>query len=100
MTRIPDRSATSEEVRRYIVQALKSKQNVSPDFAEEAAQSWRLGRGSELHDAKLEYFQKLFGVEIGFCIYKNVCEDKDLAWKESSLGFACRCMLLSTHLKT
>ena len=94
MARIPNRSATHEEVRIYIAQTLISKHNAGHDFAEDTARSWRLGRGSELHDAKLEYFQEIFGVDAGLCLFQNVCEDRDDAWKQSGIGVICFCGLL------
>lgn len=94
MTRIPNRSATPEEVRIYIAQTLISKHNAGDDFAEYTARSWRLGRGSELHDVKLEYFQEIFGVEVGLCLFQSVSEDRDDAWKQSVVGVICFCKLL------
>ncbi|KAB8262970.1 hypothetical protein BDV32DRAFT_119805 [Aspergillus pseudonomiae] len=89
MTRIPDRSAGPEQVRTYIRQTLTSKHKTEENFADEAARCWRLGRGSELHDATLEYLQKVFGVDIGLCLYNSVREDKEDAWEQSYIGFIC-----------
>lgn len=89
MARIPNRSASPEEVRIYIMQALISKHTASHEFAEETARLWRLGRGSELHDAKLGYFQQLFGVEVGLCLFRSVCEDRQDAWAQSPIGRLC-----------
>ncbi|CDM32822.1 hypothetical protein EN45_042060 [Penicillium chrysogenum] len=89
MARIPNRSATYEEVRIYIAQTLISKYNAGHDFAEDTARSWRLGRGSELYDAKLEYFQEVFGMDTGLCLFQSVCEDRDNAWKQSVIGVIC-----------
>lgn len=93
MIQIPNRSASPEEVRIYITQALISKHNASHEFAEETARLWRLGRGSELHDAELGYFQQLFGVEAGLLIFRSVCEDRQDAWARSPIGRLCNCKL-------
>ncbi|KAB8222799.1 hypothetical protein BDV33DRAFT_56576 [Aspergillus novoparasiticus] len=93
MTRIPDRSAGPEQVRNYIRQTLTSKHKTDDNFAEEAARSWRLGRGSELCDATLEYLQEIFGVDIGLCLFHSICEDRDDAWEQSLIGIICNWML-------
>ena len=95
MTQIPDRSAGPEQVRTYIRQTLTSKHKTEENFADEAARCWRLGRGSELHDATLEYLQKVLGVDIGLCLYNSVREDKEDAWEQSYIGFICNCQILS-----
>jgi hypothetical protein len=91
MTRIPDRSAGPEQVRSYIRRTLTSRHKTDDNLAEEAARSWRLGRGSELYDATLEYLQEIFGVDIGFCLFQSICEDRDNAWEKSLVGIICSC---------
>ncbi|KAL3450320.1 hypothetical protein BJX65DRAFT_270580 [Aspergillus insuetus] len=87
--KIPDRSATTEDVRSYLTQILTEKYAAHPEFAEEACASWKLGRGAELHDANLEYFQQIFGNEVGFCLYRKVLKAKQKAWQNSYAGIAC-----------
>lgn len=91
MIQIPDRSAGLEQVRTYIRQTLTSKHKTDENFADEAARSWRLGRGSELHDATLEYLQKVFGVDIGLCLFNSIREDKEVTWEQSYIGIICNC---------
>ncbi|KAL4883843.1 hypothetical protein BJY04DRAFT_183336 [Aspergillus karnatakaensis] len=93
MSQIPSRSADAEEVRNYIRHALITKYQADKSLAEEAASSWRLGRGRELHDLSLEYFQQLLGVEVGLCVFASVCEDQNQAWERSLLGNICSGML-------
>ncbi|KAE8140488.1 hypothetical protein BDV38DRAFT_239763 [Aspergillus pseudotamarii] len=101
MTRIPDRSAGPEQVRSYIRQTLTAKHKTDDDFAAEAARAWRLGRGSELSDATLEYLQEIFGVDIGFCLFQSICEDRDNAWEHSYIGMLyCSAMFLLWSLIT
>ncbi|CEL08564.1 hypothetical protein ASPCAL11713 [Aspergillus calidoustus] len=87
--KILDRFATTEEVRSYLTQILTEKYTAHPEFAEEACASWKLGRGAELHDANLEYFQQIFGNEVGFCLYGNVLKARQKAWQDSYAGIAC-----------
>ncbi|KAB8235520.1 uncharacterized protein BDW43DRAFT_35153 [Aspergillus alliaceus] len=86
MSRVPDRSACPKEVRSYIVQTLTSKHKTDQHFAEEAARLWRVGRGSELHDTTLKYFQEIFGVDVGLCLFQSVREDRDEVWERSYTG--------------
>jgi hypothetical protein len=95
--KIPDRFATTEEVRSYLTQILTEKYTAHPEFAEEACASWKLGRGAELHDANLEYFQQIFGNEVGFCLYGKVLKARQKAWQNSYAGIACVGKL--AHLK-
>jgi hypothetical protein len=98
MTRIPDRSAGPEQVRSYIRRTLTSRHKTDDNLAEEAARSWRLGRGSELYDATLEYLQEIFGVDIGFCLFQSICEDRDNAWEKSLVGIICNWMLYASAM--
>jgi hypothetical protein len=91
MPRLPPRSANAEEIRSYIRQTLTTKYHADQSLADEAALSWRIGRGSELHDVPLNYFQQVFGVDVGLCLYQSVCEDLHAAWEQSRVGIACDC---------
>lgn len=88
---IPDRSANAAHVRRFITDVLVSDYYTDPNFASETARAWRIGRGSEFHDAKQKYFQDLFGVEIGFCLYRSVFEARDKQWQNSRTGLLINC---------
>lgn len=86
MTKLPVRSASAAEVREYIAQVLLSRYNADREVAEEAARSWRLGLGAEIHDASLEFFQQVFGAEIGFCLYRGILDDREQAYELSLRG--------------
>ncbi len=88
---IPDRSANAAHVRRFITDVLVSEYYTDPNFASETARAWRIGRGSELHDAEQKYFEELFGVEIGFCLYRSVLEARDKEWQNSHIGSMINC---------
>ncbi|KAI9371088.1 hypothetical protein BJX61DRAFT_512763 [Aspergillus egyptiacus] len=86
MVEIPDRSASAAEVRSYITEILISRYNADRELAEETACSWQLARGAELHDASLKVFQDVFGAEVGFCLYRSVLDDRDVAFEASLVG--------------
>lgn len=96
-TDIPGRSANAAHVRRFITDVLVSDYYTDPTFASETARAWRIGRGSELHDAKQKYFEDLFGAEIGFCLYRSVLEARDKTWQSSRIGvlITCRSRLIT-----
>ncbi|KAL4811360.1 hypothetical protein BDV18DRAFT_155964 [Aspergillus unguis] len=83
---IPDRSARAPAIRHFITQLLISEYDTDPASASEIARAWQIGRGAELHDAKLGYFQHVFGPEIGFCLFRSVLEARDIAWLDSRVG--------------
>lgn len=90
---IPDRSASAEDVRRFIADVLVSDYDTDRDFAGETARAWQIGRGAELHDARLKYFEDVFGAEIGFCLYKSILEARDKEWQSSHIGILFKCKL-------
>ncbi|KAL4785969.1 hypothetical protein BJX76DRAFT_322681 [Aspergillus varians] len=89
LPKIPDPSATPEEVRSYLTHILTTKYTTDPEFAKEASASWKIGRGAELHSGNLAYFQQIFGNEVGFCLFQTVLEARQKAWQNSYLGIAC-----------
>ncbi|KAE8330718.1 hypothetical protein BDV39DRAFT_21496 [Aspergillus sergii] len=93
MARLPDRSACPEQVRNCFIQTLTSKHKTDPNLAEEAARSWRFGRGSELHETTLKDLQEVFGVDVGLCLFQSIREDRDDAWERSYIGTFCNGML-------
>ncbi|KAE8146125.1 hypothetical protein BDV25DRAFT_144003 [Aspergillus avenaceus] len=98
MAQLPAQSASPEEVRRYIIQTLTSKHLTDEKFAEESARSWRVGRGVELHDADLAYFQAIFGVDVGLCLFRSVAEDQNEVWEKSPLGKFSFCVMVVLFL--
>lgn len=88
---IPDRSASAEDVRRFIADVLVSDYDTDRDFAVETARAWRIGHGAELHDARKKYFEGIFGVEVGFCLYRSVLEARDKQWQSSHIGILFKC---------
>lgn len=90
---IPDRSASAENVRRFIADILVSDYDTDRDFAGETARAWQIGRGAELHDARLKYFEDIFGAEIGFCLYRSILEARDEQWQSSHIGILFKCKL-------
>lgn len=89
--KLPSPSAGPSEVRAYIKQALISKQETTAEFAEETAQRWRVGRGSELRRAKSSLLETLFGSDVGQCLFQAIREDEIDDWKHSLIGVLITC---------
>jgi hypothetical protein len=83
-------SASPNEVRAYLVRVLTS-QDISADVADEIAKKWRLGRGSDLHDASIAFLQGIFGKSDGWMLYRIVQEDALKDWQQSTLGILTFC---------
>ncbi|OJJ42641.1 hypothetical protein ASPZODRAFT_169935 [Penicilliopsis zonata CBS 506.65] len=84
--RLPAQSATPAEVRSYIARTLKFKHSATWEFASQKAELWEIGRGSELCASKRESLEKLFGVNVGLCLFQGIREDEDEDWQESKIG--------------
>ncbi|KAL5362423.1 hypothetical protein BJX96DRAFT_153915 [Aspergillus floccosus] len=89
----PNNSASKEEIRDYVTRTLVFKFDTSSDFATEHARRWRLGRGSEFLNASLEYLQSIFGVDVGFCLFQSIRDDRDESWQQSFAGIISNCFL-------
>lgn len=91
--KLPAPSAGPNEVRAYIARVLMSKHDAASDFAEEISNLWRLGRGSELREAPVNYFKKVFGDETGWFLFRIVREDELEDWQRSTVGLVsfCKC---------
>ncbi|RAH77839.1 hypothetical protein BO86DRAFT_403261 [Aspergillus japonicus CBS 114.51] len=68
-------SATADEVRTYIIQALVTKHDVTVDLATKQAANWDIGRGSELRAATIDH-QRVFGDNVGLCLHRAIREDE------------------------
>lgn len=90
MPKLPAPSAGVNEVRAYLVRVLMS-QDISADVADEIANKWRLGRGSELHDASRAFLQDIFGNYNGWMLYRIVQEDALEDWQQSPIGIVTFC---------
>ncbi|OJJ37978.1 hypothetical protein ASPWEDRAFT_171430 [Aspergillus wentii DTO 134E9] len=76
----PSSTATPNEVRTYLGLVLASKHDTNPDYANEIANKWVLGRGSHLHKATRDDFITTFGREVGGYLYSSVQEDISSSW--------------------
>ena len=90
MPKLPALSAGVNEVRAYLVRVLMS-QDISADVADRIANKWRLGRGSELHDASRAFFQDIFGNYNDWRLYRIVQEDALEDWQQSTIGILTFC---------
>ena len=87
--KLPSRSASVEEVRRYVAEVLESEQSPSPDHANSIADQWQIGRGSILRDANLEDLKQIFGINAGLCVFQYLREGEDKEWHASYNGIIC-----------
>ncbi|KAF7587374.1 hypothetical protein BBP40_007362 [Aspergillus hancockii] len=72
---LPKGSAPAEEVRSYTTQLLVKKYDVPIDIAEKYASKWEIGRFSQLTSASRETLQRIFGDNVGLCVYSALRED-------------------------
>ncbi|KAL2858959.1 hypothetical protein BJX68DRAFT_144388 [Aspergillus pseudodeflectus] len=71
---LPSTSAPASTVRTYITQTLITTHAVTPDVAELLAEKWDIGRGHEFRQASLGHLQRVFGDNVGLCLYHAVRE--------------------------
>lgn len=91
---LPARASSPDDVRRYIVEVLTTRYDVSADVASENARRWRIGRGHEFLDASGTVLRDIFGAELGYILEQNVAEDIRRTWQGSIKGRVVnRCML-------
>lgn len=87
---LPAPSAGPNEVRAYLVRVLMS-QDISADVADEIANKWGLGRGSDLRDASIAFLQGIFGKSNGWMLYRIVQKDALEDWQQSTIGILAFC---------
>jgi hypothetical protein len=73
-------------VRAYIRHILITKHDATPQFAEEIAEQWHLGRLRDLYDASAGSLIKRFGPDVGPHIFRSVREDIWVDWWNSYQG--------------
>ncbi|KAJ0419365.1 hypothetical protein BJY00DRAFT_286352 [Aspergillus carlsbadensis] len=69
---LPSISAPASAVREYITEVLITTHAVAPKAAELFARKWDIGRGYELRQASLAHLQRVFGDNLGLCLYHAV----------------------------
>ncbi|KAJ5813196.1 hypothetical protein N7447_010219 [Penicillium robsamsonii] len=75
LTTLPPPNAPAEQVRTYITQLLVNRYDVPVDVAETHASKWEIGRFSQLTPASRETLQRIFGDNVGLCIFSTLQED-------------------------
>ncbi|KAJ5357048.1 hypothetical protein N7517_011657 [Penicillium concentricum] len=75
LTTFPPANAPADQVRTYITQLLVNKYDVPVDVAEKHASKWEIGRFSQLTPASRETLQRIFGDNVGLCIFSTLQED-------------------------
>lgn len=69
---LPPQNATPSTVRRYVVQILHDKYDVSTETAEGIAAQWQYGRGYELTYYDGNILRSIFGGEVGSILYHHI----------------------------
>ncbi|KAJ5178648.1 uncharacterized protein N7500_001347 [Penicillium coprophilum] len=92
LTTFPSANAPAEQVRTYITQLLVNKHDVPIDVAEKHASKWEIGRFSQLMPASQETLQRIFGDNVGWCIFSAIREDRIelINKKPSAILSGCR----------
>lgn len=75
--KVPPPEASPAEVRAYLFDILINAHDATPDFAREAADRWKLGRGWDLRDLSAERYGLTLGDDVGPYLLKTV--ERDLA---------------------
>lgn len=88
----PSANAPADEVRTYITQLLVNKYDVPVDDAEKHASKWEIGQFSRLTPASQETIQRIFGDNVGLCIYSAIQEDLSELLDARPLAIISSCM--------
>lgn len=86
LPKFPAQAAGPSEIRTYILQVLMTQDGTTSEVANEIANLWRVGRGSELRDASVQLFKEIFGSYTGWFLYRIVHEEILADWKRSTVG--------------
>lgn len=84
--KLPSRSASVKDVRRYIAQVLESEHGATPDHANAISEQWQLGHGSLLRDTDLRDLKEILGANAGLCVFQCLREGEDAEWHRSFEG--------------
>jgi AraC-like DNA-binding protein len=76
---LPSTSAPASTVREYIRQTLITTHSVPANIAEQLSEKWDIGRGYEFRQASLGHLQRVFGDNVGLCLYHAVREARSVA---------------------
>ena len=75
-TQVPLPEATPNEVRAYLVHILITKHDATPDFAQEAAARWKLGRGWDLLESPEQRYREILGDDVGPHLLKTIRSER------------------------
>lgn len=68
----PDKSATPDEVREFLVHLMQVRGSLGLDHARRIAARWTVGTGQELRSYPVAMYRDLFGAEDGWAVFKQV----------------------------
>lgn len=69
---LPEKTATADQIRDFLVHLLTSKRGLALDHARRIASKWTIGNGKELRSHPPSMYLDIFGREDGWVVYKEV----------------------------
>ncbi|GAB7325807.1 hypothetical protein MBLNU13_g09892t1 [Cladosporium sp. NU13] len=69
---LPEKTATADQIRDFLVHLLTSKRGLALDHARRVASKWTIGNGKELRSYPPSMYLDIFGREDGWVVYKEV----------------------------
>lgn len=69
---LPEKIATADQIRDFLVHLLTSKRGLALDHARRIASKWTIGNGKELRSYPPSMYLDIFGREDGWVVYKEV----------------------------
>lgn len=69
---LPEKTATADQIRDFLVHLLTSKRGLALDHARRIASKWTIGNGKELRSYPPSMYLDIFGREDGWVVYKEV----------------------------
>lgn len=79
--KFPPKTATPNDVRKYVERTLITKHDTTQAFATEVAGRWGIGRGADFRNASLMRFNKTFGEEVGPYLHRTIREHEMDEWE-------------------
>lgn len=80
---LPLESASANQIQEFITQTLIIRLGCTPELAGEKGALWAVGHGADLRAASAGDFERIFGANVGLCLFRSVVDDKDEEWKAS-----------------
>ena len=79
--KFPPKTATPNDIRKYVERTLITKHDTDQAFATEVASRWGIGRGVDFRNGSLLRFNKTFGEDVGPYLYRTIRDHKMAEWE-------------------